>query len=76
MSTKVLVIDDDIMICRIVQRMLSDVQYKVQLLPTSRLSPRSFPIARLPMFKRGPTDSFRENLMAIQIRQPDVAAVL
>ena len=31
MSTNVLVIDDDIMICRIVQRMLSGEQYKVQL---------------------------------------------
>lgn len=31
MSTDVLVVDDDIMICRIVQRMLSDVQYNVQL---------------------------------------------
>jgi DNA-binding NtrC family response regulator len=31
MSTDVLVVDDDIMICRIVQRMLSGEQYKVQL---------------------------------------------
>jgi DNA-binding NtrC family response regulator len=31
MSAEILVLDDDIMICRIVQRMLSDERYKVQL---------------------------------------------
>ena len=31
MSTDALVVDDDIMVCRIVQRMLSDEQYVVQI---------------------------------------------